>query len=171
MNELETKTKGTIRIETYRAVLDKLHSPFKACAWFETKIPALGFKTPDQIIDSGRGEELYALIDKLNEDTIVGEIRNAVIKSTMLGYEDRGILTSMIHLDMGDFEQGFGGYALKDKSLDVFIRRVLRVVGVDTWDQLIGKPCRVEADWSKVYRIGNYLADEWFDPAKEFESL
>ena len=39
-----------------------------------------------------------------------GEIRNAVIQSTMLGYEDHGILTCFLHLDYSGAGQGFGGY-------------------------------------------------------------
>jgi hypothetical protein len=103
------------------------------------------------------------------------EIRNAEITGTMLGYEDREILTIFLYLDCGDFIQGFGGYALDDYSKNkkeripmkicgTWIREILNVVGVKTWEDLRGKYVRIEGDSGEIYRIGNLLKDVWFDP-------
>jgi hypothetical protein len=46
---------------------------------------------------------------------------------------------------------------------------VLRVVGVTKWEDIPGKYIRVDQDSGKVYRIGNIIKDEWFDPAEEFK--
>lgn len=103
-------------------------------------------------------------------------IKNARITRTFLGYEDHGTLTLMITLDYGDASQGFGGYAfdgydeklkrrVHDASSMRFIAEVLRVVGVDSYEELVGKHVRADADLVKVYRIGNLLKDDWFDPA------
>jgi hypothetical protein len=91
------------------------------------------------------------------------EIKNAKITSTMLGFEDHGILTCMLHLDYGGMNQGFGGYSLKYYGIE-FIEKVLRAVGVETWEELRGKHVRVEADNLKVYRIGHIIENRWYEP-------
>lgn len=61
---------------------------------------------------------------------------NAKIKSTMLGYEDHGILTCYLILDQAGSGQGFGGYRLdapKDQLSVMgtfWLKRVLETVGV-----------------------------------------
>lgn len=108
------------------------------------------------------------------------EIKNAKITSTTLGHEDHGIFTCMIYLDYGDSSgQGFGGYALDIPKKDTkgkflsrvgtsygmqFIIELLKVVGVDKWEDLPGEYIRVEAEHTEIHRIGNLLRDEWFDP-------
>lgn len=112
------------------------------------------------------------------------EIKNARITSTMLGYEDHGIMTTMLHLDYGSSAQGFGGWGLDEYKGErgygsrqptalcgFFIKRVLEVVGVDKWEDLKGKYIRAEAGWSKVYAIGNLLEDKWFRPEEEFKTF
>ncbi len=101
------------------------------------------------------------------------EILNAKIESTMLGFEDHGILTAFIHVNYGSSEQGFGGYGLGGPdAMRVFIENVLQVVGVDQWESLKGKYIRVkrEEGWNGVIvSIGNVLEDKWFNPKEIFE--
>ena len=108
------------------------------------------------------------------------EIKNAKIESTTLGYEDHGIFTFMLHLDYGHSGQGFGGYALDEPKppldrlrvdrqgtamgMQVIIE-ILNTVGVQNWEDLPGQYIRVEADHTKVIRIGHLLEDKWFDMA------
>lgn len=105
------------------------------------------------------------------------KIQNARIEGTFLGIEDHGILTFMIRLEYASGVQSFGQYMLdyRDKEKDeivgnaqgfVLIRRVLEVVGVDSWEKLRGKTIRADADYGKVYRIGNIIKDEWCDAAE-----
>ncbi len=76
-----------------------------------------------------------------------------IIEHTMLGIEDHGILSFMLTIDFGGTGQGFGGYAL-DKPLKEngehkgrhgtefgteVILRILKSVGVETWEALKGK--------------------------------
>lgn len=110
------------------------------------------------------------------------EIRNAQIESTMLGYEDHGILTCMLHTRSAGCGQGFGGFRLdmydkkKKKAVghafgSAFIGAVLKTVGVEKWEDLNGKYIRVEASFCSVRRIGHITEDMWFDPkelAKEY---
>lgn len=109
------------------------------------------------------------------------EIKNARIRSTMLGWEDHGIFTCMIDLDYDGGGQGFGGYSLDEylgergngKRLGTaaglnFIMRVCEVVGVTKWEDLVGKYVRADAEHVKVHRIGHITADKWFDPAELF---
>jgi len=103
------------------------------------------------------------------------ERQNAKIKSVILGYEDHGILTCMVHLEYDGGGQGFGGYCLdewdeKEKQRIGtayglgWIIKLLKTLEVDTIKKLEGLPVRVEASSSKVHRIGHYLKDQWFDP-------
>ena len=99
----------------------------------------------------------------------MSEVKNAVIKKTFLGFEDHGIMTCMIDLDYGSCSmQGFGGYAFSGSTAFgmQFIMAVLNVVGVDSWEQLVGKHVRVQAHSAKVEQIGNILDDRWFNPTE-----
>jgi len=96
------------------------------------------------------------------------KVKNAVIKNTMLGVEDHGILTFILHLDYGGEGQGAGLYSLgsgKPRSYVTMqiIEDILKIVGVDSWEELPGKHIRVKASHSKVYAIGNVLKDKWLD--------
>lgn len=103
-------------------------------------------------------------------------IENALIKSTHLGLEDHGIMTFFLHLEYNSSGQGFGGYVLGWKKEDTgfgiaVIRQVLKVVGVEKWEDLPGKHIRSEHVHYEVRRIGNFIKDEWLDVkalAKEY---
>ena len=113
------------------------------------------------------------------------EIKNAVINDTFLGYEDHGIMTFYLSLNYSyNSGQSFGGYALDTHTDKHGFRRigtafgltaiikVLKVVGVEKWEDLKGKSIRVEMNSNKIKRIGNYLEDEWLDLkelAEEFD--
>lgn len=108
------------------------------------------------------------------------EIRNARIEKTMLGYEDRGVFTCYITFEYGGSgSQSFGGYALSGKNpKDIyytnqycakFIEGILKTVGVETWEDLVGQHVRVEQDHDGIKRMGNILEDVWFDPKKLYE--
>lgn len=103
------------------------------------------------------------------------ERENAQIVDTMLGIEDHGILTFMLHLEMngGSSGIGYGGYRLdgkrKDGKVTSFcadsIRGVLETVGVDKWEDLKGKFIRIESEgWGgRCLRIGHITKDKWLD--------
>ena len=112
-------------------------------------------------------------------------IKNAIIKSTMLGREDHGIMTFMIFVEFDKCVTcGVGGYMLdeydKESNKRVFfffsmetISKVLDVVGVDRWEALPGKYIRiVDNGWgSTINKIGNIIEDKWFDLRKFLERL
>jgi hypothetical protein len=107
------------------------------------------------------------------------ETRNAIITDAVIGINSRGILDACITLDYGDCEQVFGNYGLHDPKNGMsgknytgyFVYRVLKAAGVDRWEQLKGRPVRVEHDDSHVAAIGHIIANEWFFPGDEFKSL
>lgn len=84
--------------------------------------------------------------------TYSGQI--GTIKSTSLGTQDHGIITSMLHVEWTGGGIGVGGYCLDEPRKDAdgkrigrfgtaygldHIMRVLETVGVDKWEQLPGK--------------------------------
>lgn len=102
------------------------------------------------------------------------EIKNAIIKSTMLGREDHGLMTFMLYLDYGGGGQGAGGYRLdsydKEKKCSIgtamgleFIMKILEAVGVEKWEDLKGKHIRVKTSHNKVHEIGHFLKDNWLN--------
>lgn len=105
---------------------------------------------------------------------------NAVIKSTSLGYSGHGIFSCWLHLDYSGSGQGFGGYALDTPAkIDgkhsyrkgteygmEFIRRIMKAVDVQTWEELPGTHVRVMAKHNSVIAITHILKDQWFYPAR-----
>lgn len=108
-------------------------------------------------------------------------ISNAHITNVSLGYEDHGILTFGLTLEIaGGGGCIFGGYALDNYNKELkkripsasamkCITEIMRVVGVKNWEDLNGKYIRiVDNGWgSTVDTIGNLMKDEWFN-IKEF---
>ena len=113
------------------------------------------------------------------------EILNALITGTFLGYEDHGIFTFWIDVDIsGGGCVGIGNYALDEFSHDegkrVFkghglepIARILDTVGVDSWEELKGKYIRIKSEgWgTTVDEIGNLMDDKWFNIREYFSEL
>ena len=102
------------------------------------------------------------------------EVKNAKIRSTSLGVEGHGIFTFMLHLDYGGSGQGAGGFGLDghDESKDYrpgfkgaipLLNEILRVAGVDTWEDLPGTLIRVSADDCEVEKIGHITDDKWLN--------
>lgn len=99
----------------------------------------------------------------------MAEEHNAKISSTHLGPEGHGILTASLQLEFDGGSQGFGGWnfgamrrPITRPTCGEYIRRVLDVVGVETWEQLPGKHVRVRHDHQTIFEIGHLLRDEWF---------
>ena len=94
------------------------------------------------------------------------EIKNAKITSVRLGGYDGHLsrLTAWVYLDYGGSGQAFGGRVLGGDYTHAFIEGVLKTLECDGWEQLPGTPCRVDASWDNVHRIGHFLKDQWFDP-------
>lgn len=109
------------------------------------------------------------------------EIKNARITNVSLGYEDHGVLTFGLTLEIaGGYGCVFGGYALDNydrtlkkrvpcgKSMEC-LTEIMRVVGVHNWEDLNGKYIRiVDNGWGNTIDvIGNLMEDKWFN-VKEF---
>lgn len=110
------------------------------------------------------------------------ETKNAIIRGTMLGPEDHGILTCSLTLDYGDSCQGFGGYSFDnyDEARKVrigsawgmeFINRLLQTLRVSSWEKLPGTHCRVRAEFTGVHAIGHIIENRWFDPKADLAFL
>lgn len=75
----------------------------------------------------------------------------ATVRKADLGYDDHGIFTAYVHLQLEDgFSQAFGGWGLDDydpaqgrrvATLEgmQFIIELMRTVGVSEWGQLVGR--------------------------------
>lgn len=105
-------------------------------------------------------------------------ILNAKILSTSLGYEDHGILTFNLEVELAD--DGcccIGGYVLDEYdsienkrivnnplSLQCLVN-IMQVVGVNKWEDLKNQYLRVEFQgWgTPITKIGNLMKDKWFD--------
>lgn len=104
-------------------------------------------------------------------------VHNAEITSTFLGIEDHGVMTFVLHLRWGGMGIGYGTYCLDrgsrgqkigDGHAYQAIRYMLETVGVQQWESLKGKLCRIDFDdgpgcSGRVLRIGHILHDTWFD--------
>jgi len=96
-------------------------------------------------------------------------VENACILRTSLGYEDHGILTSYITVEVGggNIEQAFGGLNLSSaEELYKFTKGVIDTVGV-SWEELPGKYVRVKhvgSPMGRIIAIGHPLKDKWYIP-------
>ena len=107
----------------------------------------------------------------------MSEILNAQITKVSLGYEDHGILTFGLSLNIADGTCcTFGGYALDEYDKKTkkrycpaysmeLITRIMKAVGVSRWEDLKGKYIRVVSNGrsSIIKKIGNLMKNDWFD--------
>lgn len=95
---------------------------------------------------------------------IMTEIKNAVISEVFIGLNDKEILTAWVIVNFGMAKQGFGGLDFSvDKNAVTFLASVMAVVGVSCVADLTGKAVRVEHDLKKIYAIGNYVENKWYN--------
>jgi hypothetical protein len=112
------------------------------------------------------------------------EIINVRITSTMLGLEDHGIFTAFIYFEGDGTGGGFGGHCFdqydqaKKKRVGhafgiEYISSVLKVVGVEKWEDLPGEHIRVISSGlgSRTEGIGHIYKDLWFRPQELLEEM
>lgn len=92
---------------------------------------------------------------------------NAQIERTMLGFEDHGIMTGYVFLKAGPYSVGYGGYCLGGEFAGEWIKGILKAVGVERWEDLKGKYCRLRGEntWgasASRSEIGHITEDRWF---------
>jgi hypothetical protein len=69
---------------------------------------------------------------------------NVRIESTMLGYEDHGILTAVLQCQGECWSQGFGCRSLTEPAaFQNFVSGVLKALRVERWEQVTGKLARI----------------------------
>ena len=92
---------------------------------------------------------------------------NVQIESTMLGFEDHGIFTAFINFKGDGIGISMGGMMFP-KRLQyhvAFIQEVLKVLRLNSWEDLKGKYCRIQRGPNGVEAIGHLIEDAWFFPA------
>jgi hypothetical protein len=99
------------------------------------------------------------------------ERQNAIIKSADLRI-DRGVFLCLwIFLDYDGAGQGAGGHVLAnterlDEGSGVMfshLARLMKTLEVESFAALAKTTCRVEAEHSRVHRIGHFMKDKWFE--------
>lgn len=114
----------------------------------------------------------------------MSDVKNGKITSCFLGIEDHGIFTMYIGIEGDCWGQSFsfGGWCLdtydavaKKRIGSIFgaefIMRVLNTLEVNSINNLIGTPVRIDGDFTKINRIGHFLKDKWFDPKQLEEEI
>ena len=107
------------------------------------------------------------------------KIENVKITSVTLSMADHGCLVFGLSLSGYYWQSTFGGWSIGHGYLgaDVFegskeglecLMRIMDTVGVDRWEDLKDKYCRVKLRNQSVYAIGNIIDDKWFDVAEFF---
>lgn len=94
------------------------------------------------------------------------------IRAVRLGYEDHGILTSMVDLEyaeegrkIGGTGQGFGGWGFGGGFGEFWIRGMLDVCGVQEWAQCVGAYVYVSHEHTRVHSITGVNTGVTFDPS------
>lgn len=114
----------------------------------------------------------------------MSEIRNAKISSTTLGprASDGRCFSLWVSLEWKGGGQGFGGFTLDAWNEAAnrrtggawgmeFIAQLLEAVGVESWDELIGKHVRIDHEPTKILGIGHIIDEKWFYPEKDLKFL
>lgn len=93
--------------------------------------------------------------------------KNALIDSTMLGFEDHGIFTFSLGLDYGGTHQGAGLLCLSGGDPTTYMESgiellaaTLKVVGVEQWEKLKGRSV-----------VALFDTDEWSAPVRGLENF
>jgi hypothetical protein len=98
-------------------------------------------------------------------------IETAQIARTFFGVEDHGMI---IHMQGEGWGQGFGNIALDgyNRQLDrregwgdgiMLIRAILEAVGVESWEELKGKYCRIKREQGMIVAVGHVMNNKWAD--------
>ena len=106
-------------------------------------------------------------------------ILNAEIKSTSFYFEDNGCLTFDICFNHQRGYQSMGGYCIGHgiineddeehitgtKKGTEAMARIMWAVGVESWEDLEGKYCRVKFDEEngRLTSVGHIIKDKWFN--------
>lgn len=115
----------------------------------------------------------------------MGKITNMKITNVSLTMADHGCLTFWITVEGAGTGCNIGGYCIghgylgsKEFSDDhggglVAMMKIMDVVGVERWEDLKGKYCRVEDNGlgSPITKIGNIINNNWFDLKEYFENF
>lgn len=117
---------------------------------------------------------------KENKSKINKEFWNAKITEASISMADHGCLTFTIFLEGSGRCCGFGGYSIGSGYLGAkefsasgdgleAMMRIMDTVGVEKWEDLIGKYVRVvDPEWGGIVTcIGHVTKEKWFD-IKEF---
>ena len=107
------------------------------------------------------------------------EIENAKITGVSISMADHACLVFKIFLEdsigyavLGNYKNGTGllngNYWEGNGSAVVAMMKIMDTVGVEKWEHLDGKYCRVEYDeQGNVERIGHIIRNKWFN-VREF---
>lgn len=109
------------------------------------------------------------------------KIENAIVDSVTLSFEyDGRFLCLSLWLKTQGQVRKFGGVNLGSRFQKEFnrnagdyafwwIKRVFDIVNVESFDNLKGKPIRIEIDDNDfISAIGHIINDDWFCPKKDF---
>ena len=88
----------------------------------------------------------------------MSRIRNAVVKSAKIGFEDHGALVILLDFDLGGTGQGV---MISCESPE--IKKLLRLFEVSWFSEVAKQPCRIEGPRTNIMRIGHFFKDQWFD--------
>ena len=87
-------------------------------------------------------------------------VRNATIESTFLGIEDHGFFIAQVGMDYGSSGQAFQRILSPESTREV-LTSILLAVGVDAWEKLLGKNCRVVVEGGLIRQIGHITQENW----------
>ena len=97
------------------------------------------------------------------------QIKNAVINTARLEIHRGGAISATLFVTRGGraIQQGFGGLCVfAEDGGDIggeYIYRILKTVGVSSWDELAGKPIRIRMEGELIVAIGHFLEERWFE--------
>lgn len=102
----------------------------------------------------------------MSVNNTVSNIENAKINGTFIGTEDHGIFSININFEGDGWSQGTGHYFAAEGAVERWIKGVIKVVGVERWEDLPGKLVRIRRDGGglsgRIIAVGDIFKDNWF---------
>lgn len=105
------------------------------------------------------------------KEAFAGEKNGRTVLTMSLEFNENEIIKDAIGFYLDEPVLTFGGIRstqyIKDSKADELIKKILDVICVDSWEDLVGQYIRVDIEFCEIKSIGHFYYNNWLN-FKEF---